>query len=147
MEPTQTDGCRQPLRTPRIATALAFMIACVPAVLVYWLIRENVVNVPFLDDWEFAPLVEKFCQGQMTFADLYAPHLEHRMVFPRLVFLATFLWGHGSLAISIWFSFCTVLAASWCVFRLSRPTGWPLAARWLLVGAANLALFSPIQVL
>ena len=130
MEPTQTDGCRQPLRTPRIATALAFMIACVPAVLVYWLIRENVVNVPFLDDWGFAPLVEKFCQGQMTFADLYAPHLEHRMVFPRLVFLATFLWGHGSLAISIWFSFCTVLAA-----------------RWLLVGAANLALFSPIQVL
>lgn len=43
------------------------------------------VNVPFLDQWELVELFRKYHEGQLGFADFFAQHNEHRLLFPRLV--------------------------------------------------------------
>ena len=58
--------------------ALAFS----PAILLAILISEHAVNTPVWDDWERAPLIEKAEAGELSFNDIFGPHIENRMVFP-----------------------------------------------------------------
>lgn len=48
------------------------------------------VDVPYWDQWELAPLVGRL----PTVAEVWAPHSEHRIVFPRLVMLLL-AWASG----------------------------------------------------
>ena len=59
---------------------LLFVLGSLPAFFLFGEIRRNAVNVPFMDDWQFIPLLEKASQGQLTFGDLWAPHDEHRLL-------------------------------------------------------------------
>jgi hypothetical protein len=45
------------------------------------------VNVPFWDEWDLAPLVEKSFQGTLTFRDFIGHWNEHWPVFMRLILL------------------------------------------------------------
>lgn len=56
------------------------------AALVSYVFRYG-VNIPFWDQWELIPLLEKTYTDTLSFADLYLQHNEHRLVFPKLVML------------------------------------------------------------
>jgi hypothetical protein len=60
------------------------------------LIALTAVNVPFWDEWEWADLIFRFHMGTLSFADLWAQHNEHRMLFPQLVFLGLDQFGGWS---------------------------------------------------
>ncbi|NIA15468.1 MAG: hypothetical protein GWP08_15500 [Nitrospiraceae bacterium] len=45
------------------------------------------LEVPFNDQWELIPLLEKAEAGTLSPVDLWALHNEHRLVFPRLLML------------------------------------------------------------
>lgn len=45
------------------------------------------VNVVFWDEWDIVPLFQKLHGGTLGFSDLFLPHNEHRILFPKLVFL------------------------------------------------------------
>jgi hypothetical protein len=45
------------------------------------------VNVPFWDQWELVPLLEKYENGTLGFSDVWAQHNEHRIVFPKLIMI------------------------------------------------------------
>jgi len=46
------------------------------------------VNVVYFDQWEMVPLFDKLSSGDLTFSDLFAQHVQHRMFFPKLAMLA-----------------------------------------------------------
>jgi hypothetical protein len=121
---------------------LLLVAAFLPAILTGLLVQRFAVNVPVWDDWERVRLIEKFEEGEMTVGDLYASHIEHRMVIPRIVMLMLNKWSGGDLRAEMAVIFATVFATAVAVFLLLRDT---LArSGGLLYGTAfcfNLLLF------
>lgn len=122
-----------------------FGVVFLPAWLLIALIAQNAVNMPVWDDWDRASLFEKWEAGTLTFADLYAPHIDHRIVFPRLLSLFVAEVAQGDLRWEI--------AANWLIGFLAGLGIWRLALRTLgperwthgIAFLANLWIFSPIQ--
>jgi hypothetical protein len=70
-------------------------IALGPAVLaalgifaVLAIVLQRAVDLPFWDEWSWSNLVYGARTGTLTFAQLWAPHGDHRMLIPNLVMLA-----------------------------------------------------------
>jgi hypothetical protein len=125
---------------------LLFVLGSLPAFFLFGKIRQNAVNVPFMDDWQFIPLLEKASQGQLTFGDLWAPHDEHRLLVPRVVIIASMFAFKGDYRMQCCISFLAVEVISLCfLWLLLRLNGerFGVWTTWLL---ANIALFSPIQL-
>ncbi len=131
----------------RAARVILFLVlGSLPALFLFGDIRRTAVNVPFMDDWQFIPLLEKAGQGQLTFGDLWAPHDEHRLLIPRIVIIASMFAFKGDYRMQCCISFLAVEVISLCfLWLLIRLNGERLGVwvTWLL---ANIALFSPIQV-
>jgi hypothetical protein len=64
------------------------ILALLPLVFLFWVITRYAVDVPYRDQWELVPLLEKMVHGRLTLADLWAQHNEHRILFPRIIMLA-----------------------------------------------------------
>jgi hypothetical protein len=64
------------------------ILALVPLAFLIWVVAQYAVPVPYWDQWEFVPLLEKTYHGQLTFHDLWAQHNEHRILFPKIIMLA-----------------------------------------------------------
>lgn len=126
--------------------ALLFLLALVPMVFVGFVIDRYGVNVPYADEWSNLLLVEKQDAGKLTFASLIRPHNGHRILVPRLIFLAFAEMAHGNVRGEMFFSlFLCVLTSAGILYLLRRAvrTGWlPVLALWALM---NVLLFSPIQ--
>src|SRR5438094_9952534 len=74
-----------PLRSIGRLTRLLLIAA--PPLLIGLLILRDGVDIPFWDHWDgTAPLFEKMADGSLRFADFFAQHNEHRILFPRLIF-------------------------------------------------------------
>jgi hypothetical protein len=63
-------------------------LALVPLAFLIWVVVQYAVAVPYWDQWELVPLLEKTYHGQLTFHDLWAQHNEHRILFPKIIMLA-----------------------------------------------------------
>ena len=125
---------------------LFFLLALVPIVFVSFIIDRYGVNVPYADEWTNLLRVEKWDAGKLTFADLVRAHNGHRILIPRLIFLAFAEMAHGNVRGEMFFSLFVCLLTSAGLLYLLRRTvgaGWPqVLALWALI---NLLLFSPIQ--
>ena len=125
---------------------LLFLFALAPIVFVGFVIDRYGVNVPYADEWSNLILVEKRDAGQLTFADLIRPHNGHRILVPRLIYLAFVEMAHGSVRAEMFFSLflCGLTSAGiLCLLGRTVRTGWPqVLALWMLV---NVLLFSPVQ--
>lgn len=63
------------------------VIVGLPVFLSFNFVLRFAVDVPFWDQWELVPQLEKLAQGDLGFSDLIAPHNEHRIVVPRALML------------------------------------------------------------
>jgi hypothetical protein len=129
-----------------LAKALLFAIAVLPILFTAMMINNNGVNVPYGDEWAIIPMIEKWATGQLRFADVFQQHNEHRIVLPKLVFLACAQFTHWNLRAEMFCSLAIVAATSALLFLLMRRT-LPLQAEtcvalWALT---NLYLFSADQ--
>jgi hypothetical protein len=143
--PQPPTGTPDPAPGPA-ARALLALAAFAPAALAAWLVATHAVNVPVWDDWERGRLVEKWQDGTLDFAFLYSPHIDHRILVPRLVALANAAFFGGDLRLEMGLAFAVVLGTALaCRALLSRtlgPAPGPLFGATLLV---NLLLFTPLQ--
>lgn len=64
------------------------ILALVPLAFLICVIVRYAVDVPYRDQWELVPLLDKMYRGQLTFHDLWDQHNEHRIFFPRIIMLA-----------------------------------------------------------
>lgn len=141
----------------RIARCLPLLLALAPALLPLWQILHFGVDVPYWDqfDDDLAGVHIKAHAGQLTLADLAAQHNEHRILIPRLCYLALDHITQGNVIAEMLAGWAIALATSLVFLHLLRrpratvaptPAPPPAAARplgaWFLV---NLLIFSPAQ--
>ncbi len=55
------------------------------------------VSVPFSDEWDLIPLLQKQATGTLGLADLWAQHNEHRSFFPELIMLRMARFTHWNM--------------------------------------------------
>ncbi len=71
------------------ALKMSFILMAVllPCFLAIHFVRENSVNIPIWDQWEFVPLLSAFLERKPWIQLLIDFHNEHRIIFPRVIFL------------------------------------------------------------
>jgi hypothetical protein len=88
----QRSGPMPVARPTLVRYRVATLLTLLPLVFLLVVVVRFAVGVPFLDQWELVPLLEKLHGGTLSFADLWAQHNEHRILFPRLIML-TLAWA------------------------------------------------------
>ena len=130
---------------PIVGKALLILFGILPALLLLADIRAFAVNIPFMDDWQFVPLLEKAKNGTLTFQELWAPHDEHRLLLPRIIIIVSMFATGGDYRVQSFITFSVVAVISACLLWLMvRLNGSRNSVLWTWV-LANIALFSPIQ--
>src|SRR6476469_10077900 len=97
---------------PETGKAMLVLVALLPAVALLADIHRFAVNVPFMDDWQFVPLLERARNGTLTFQELWAPHDEHRLLLPRLIIIASMFAIHGDYRVQCFITFVVVAIIS-----------------------------------
>ena len=146
---TQESGAGRPLHGDYFSSdggkALLIFLGVLPAIVLLADIRAFAVNIPFMDDWQFVPLLEKAKNGTLTFQELWAPHDEHRLLLPRIIIIVSMFATGGDYRVQSFITFSVVALISACLLWLMvRLNGSRSSVLWTWV-LANIALFSPIQ--
>jgi hypothetical protein len=125
---------------------LLVLLAFAPALLTGLLVAHHAENVPVWDDFDRVPLLESFAEGTLSFQDLYAPHIDHRILVPRLFILANAKLTGGNLVWENALVFVIVLATALALAALLRRSV-PLtpAAGFAAVLGVNALVLSPLQ--
>jgi hypothetical protein len=130
---------------PIAGKSLLILLGILPGLLLLRDIQTFSVNVPFMDDWQFVPLLQEAKNGTLTFQKLWAPHDEHRLLLPRIIIIASMFatgWDYRVQSlITFWVVAIISVCLLWLMIRLEGNRNSVFWA-WAL---ANIALFSPIQ--
>lgn len=121
------------------------VLSAIPAIAILALILRYGVNVPFYDQWDCeGKLFKKFWEHQLTWSDFWEQHNEHRMFFPKLIYLALAYVTHWNVIAELivtWFCVCIV---SFSVYRMYRSAEGPIGAgKMIPFVAANILIFTP----
>ncbi len=80
---------------PVIAAGILVLFALgIAASTLFW-IGRSYSALPYWDQWETVVEYGRLRQGDLRFADLFSQHNEHRIAFPRLVFLTDYVLFKG----------------------------------------------------
>lgn len=108
------------------------------------LVLHRAVDVPFSDEWDWTDLIYAAHQHTLTFASLWEPHNEHRLLVPNLIMLALDAAGGWSVVreqiVSLMFLGLTQLVA-WLLIRRTVPA----ARRGMCMLGASALLLSLVQ--
>lgn len=129
----------------RWSSILLFLVAILPIAVLVRLIGEYGVNVPYGDDWSLIPLYAKWNDHQLTFGDLFRPHNEHRIFFPKLIYLAFAQVTHWNVRAEMFFSVLLCCVTSAGIYILLRRTVAGARKHLLLWASINLLIFAPVQ--
>lgn len=125
--------------------AIAVAHACIPPMLVAWLIATRGVDVPFGDSWAASvELAARASGGELRFRDILEPYGPHPYVPTQIVTVAFARWGDWNQQRELWISpllALLILATARATAQRLRPD----LAPWLLVVFSWL-VFAPRQV-
>lgn len=144
-ESSPSRGFRAIVLHPTFGKGVLIFLGVLPALFLLADISAYAVNVPFMDDWQFVPLLERAKNGTLTFQELWAPHDEHRLLLPRIIIIAAMFASGGDYRVQSFITFSVVAIISACLLWLMvRLRGNRTSVLWTWV-LMNIALFSPIQ--
>jgi hypothetical protein len=104
------------------------------------------VPVPFWDEWDTpGAQLASYYRGTLTWAELCSQHNEHRLLFPRLVWLPMAIVAGWDVRHGMVLTFCFVCLGAAGLYQLLRSSDGPAAGRAFAFGLMNLVLFSPRQ--
>jgi hypothetical protein len=129
----------------RWSSILLFLVAILPIAVLVRLIGEYGVNVPYGDEWSLIPLFVKWNDHQLTFADLLRLHNEHRIFFPKLIYLAFAQLTHWNVRAEMFFSVLLCCGTSAGIYILLKRTVPSTRKPLLLWALINLLIFAPVQ--
>lgn len=110
---------------------LAILATSIAAVFV------NYSAAPWMDLWEPLNTYRHVLANGLSFGDLWAQHNEHRIVFPKLIFLADLHWFNGGAVLELVLIFVTQALAALLFLKLAElrtARFWDLAATAAAVG-------------
>jgi len=80
------------------------------------------VNVPFYDQWVVPALLEKTATGTLQFKDLFELHNNHRILFPRLIFIVLGFISSWNIKLELFFSLCLAIINFILLYKISANT-------------------------
>ena len=92
--------CHGGVRTDRmkrhrgILSIASFGGILLPPILTLSMIHQFAVNVPFWDEWDLVPFLVKIHNADLSFADFWAQHNEHRLASVKLLILPLAILTH-----------------------------------------------------
>src|SRR6266508_1980472 len=86
------------------------LLSLIPIVTVGAYIYFFGLNMPFWDQWENVSLLIKQQQGNLSIADLFTQHDEHRPFFPRLIWIGLAELTHYNVKAEQWTNLFIALA-------------------------------------
>jgi hypothetical protein len=123
------------------------MICIVPFLILLYLVASYGVNVPFWDQWGLPPLFEKVAQGNVGFQDLFAQHNEHRLFFPRFIFIALAFLSHWNTKYEMYFSILLIILSYVLIQKIfSRQVPRKDTGFWLISLSISIIITSFVQV-
>jgi len=125
-----------PRLIPQRATVLIAFFIILPAALNLIFISKYGVNCVYADQWELVPLFDKLFSGNLSVADVFAQHNEHRVFIPRAVMLALGSITHYNTVAEMYFD--------WLLMCLICLVLWKLFVR--LIGFSNITMAKFIPV-
>ncbi|HMG05973.1 MAG TPA: hypothetical protein VK581_10955 [Chthoniobacterales bacterium] len=135
---------QQPRWSVILKKALIFTLWSLPALCAFHAMWTHWVAVPFWDEWDTpGGQLASYYRGTLNFAELFSQHNEHRLFFPRLVWLPIAILAGWDVRYEMVLTFCFVCLGSAGLYQLLRFSGGPPAPRALVFGVMNLLLFSP----
>lgn len=94
----------------------------IPIFLVIYFIAIFGVNTPFWDEWGLIYLFDKVATGTVSFLDFFNQHNEHRIIFPKIIFISLAFISKWNLKVEMFFSvFLSVLALLF-LYKISENT-------------------------
>jgi len=123
------------------------ILALVPLVFLLWVVNQYAVSVPFQDQWELVPLLEKMYQGHLTVHDLWVQHNEHRLFFPQIIMLLLARLTHWNIRYELAVNIILALGLFAVFVHQVRITARKLAVPRLpwAIPAVSLVVFSVSQ--
>lgn len=77
-----------PLRDFALKLLLPLVLMVLPVVICLSFVRENAINVPFLDEWSYLQYVEKYLSGNLNWLEFVnVQHNEHKVFVPFSIML------------------------------------------------------------
>ncbi|MFA5251639.1 MAG: hypothetical protein WC454_03525 [Phycisphaerae bacterium] len=129
-----------PARGKKLLIAIAMTL---PAVFTFYYVYKFGLRVPYYDQWEIVPQLEKMYNHTLTLADVWRQHNEHRLFFPKsLMFFLAWLSNWN-----LFFELCAnmVIAAFTFLFLLSILCSTTKTASFWLKMFFSLMVFSMVQ--
>jgi len=125
---------------------LIFAACSLPALVAFWMMWKHWVPVPFWDEWDTpGAQIASYYRGTLNFAQLFSQHNEHRLFFPRLVWLPMAILAGWDVRHEMVLTFLFVCLACVGLYQLLRSSDGSEGGRLFLFGLINLLLFSPRQ--
>jgi len=127
-----------------IGRLAGLLLIAAPPLLIGLLIFRDGVDVPFFDQWDgTALLFEKMAAGTLGFADFFAKHNEHRILFPRLIAFGLGRLTHWNIRAELFVIWLLALVCLFNIWQIRRRNARKDSSFWLLFPASVL-LFSPL---
>lgn len=124
-----------------------FLILITPPITIALLVRSYGVNVPYADQWEFVYIIEKYDRGMLNLGDLWSQHLDHRIFFPRIIWLSFANASRWNLKLELYLDVALAVCVSTLLLMLLKRTTDGVAPRLFPFFAIffSCLAFSPIQ--
>ena len=132
---------------PLRSSLLLLVGALIPPLVLILAVAWHGRNVPYWDEWEMVPLLEKLVRGEFGFGDLWVQHNEHRHIFAWIVMLLLMRWSDWNIFYELYANVAIAMLSFFFLWRLIRETtakADPGLATWLVL-PASLFSFSLIQ--
>jgi hypothetical protein len=115
-----------------------------PFLVVVVLLLRYAVNVPYLDQWDLVPLVDKAYTGRLSLAELWAPHNEHRIFFPQLIMVGLARLTHWNIGYELGVNLVLAMGLFAILVWQIRSTARTLTLRewYQVLPAVSLVVFS-----
>jgi hypothetical protein len=122
---------------------IAAAVAIAPLFILYAIYTYG-VPVPYWDQWELVPLLQKMHDRDLRIADLWAQHNEHRIILPQMVMLALASVSGWNICYEFATNYILAVAIFLFLWSMLRNTFQNKPPAWLVI-AFSLVVFSPIQ--
>jgi hypothetical protein len=127
-------------------TIFLLAVCSLPALCAFYMMWTHWVPVPFWDEWDTpGGQLAAYYRGTLTFAELCSQHNEHRLLFPRLIWLPLAIVAGWDVRHGMVLTFCFVCLGSAGIYQLLRSSNGSALGRVFAFGLMNLVLFSPRQ--
>ncbi len=90
-----------------------------PIILLLWFVATFGVNVPYLDQWSLLGFFDKVATGSANFKDFFEQHNEHRMFFPKIIFLILDFPSKWNTKLEMYFSVFLAVVSFYAMYKIS----------------------------